>query len=74
MMENLIHMKVFINGNRFKTMIETGSPVTIFELDVIKRTMKLEKLPVRQMIKGNATWSSMENHCNYWDMSFASCR
>ena len=46
------YMKGFINGNRFKTMIDTGSPVTIFALDEIKRIMKREKLPVRQMIEG----------------------
>ena len=42
----------FIKGNRFKTMIDTGSPVTIFALDEIKRIMKREKLPVRQKIEG----------------------
>ena len=45
-------MEGFINGNRFKTMIDTGSLVTIFALDEIKRIMKREKLPVRQMIEG----------------------
>ena len=45
-------MEGFINGNRFKTMIDTGSVVTIFALDEIKRIMKREKLPVRQMIEG----------------------
>ena len=42
----------FINGNRFKTVIDTGSPVTNFALNEIKRIMKREKLPVRQMIEG----------------------
>ena len=46
------YMEGFINGNRFKIMIDTGSPVTIFALDEIKRIMKREKLPVRQMIEG----------------------
>ena len=46
------YMEGFINGNRFKTMIDTGSPVTIFALDEIKRIMKREKLSVRQMIEG----------------------
>ena len=46
------YMEGFINGNRFKTMIDTGSPVTIFALDETKRIMKREKLPVRQMIEG----------------------
>ena len=45
------YMEGFINGNRFKTMIDTGSPVTIFSLDEIKRIIKREKLPVRQMIE-----------------------
>ena len=30
------YMDGFINGNRFKPMIDTGSPVTIFALDEIK--------------------------------------
>ena len=42
----------FINGNRFKRMIDTGSPVTIHALDDIKRIMKREKLPVREMVDG----------------------
>ena len=46
------YMEGFINGNRFKTMIDTGYPVTIFALDEIKTIMKKEKLPVRQMIEG----------------------
>ena len=45
-------MEGFINGNRFKTMIDSGSPVTIFALDEIKQIMQREKLQVRQMIKG----------------------
>ena len=44
------YMEGFINGNKFKTMIDTGSPVTIFELDEIKQIMKKEKLQVRPMI------------------------
>ena len=46
------YMEEFIDGSRFKAMIDTGSPVTIFALDEIKRIMKREKLPVRQIIKG----------------------
>ena len=46
------YMEGFINGNRFKTMIDTESPVTVFAVDEIKRIMKREKLPVRQMIEG----------------------
>ena len=46
------YMEGFINGNQFKTMIDTGSPVTIFALDEIERIMKRENLSVRQMIEG----------------------
>ena len=46
------YMEGFINGNRFKTMIDTGSPVTIFGLDEIKSMMKRKELPVRKMIEG----------------------
>ena len=45
------YIEGFINANKFKTMIDTGSPVTIFELDEIKQIMKREKLQVRPMIK-----------------------
>ena len=47
----LYYMEGFIDGNRFKTMIDTVSPVTFFALHVIKRIMKMEKLPVREMIE-----------------------
>ena len=43
-------MEGFIIGNRSKTMLDTGSPVTIFALDEIKTIMKRKILPVRQMI------------------------
>ena len=46
------YMEGFIDGNRFKTMIDTGSPVTIFGLDEIKSIMKRKELPVRKMIEG----------------------
>ena len=46
------YMEGFINGNRFKTMIDTGSPVTIFALDEIKRILKKENLSVRQILEG----------------------
>ena len=39
----LFSMEGFINGNRFKTMTDTGSPVTIFALDEIKKSMKRKK-------------------------------
>ena len=45
------YMEGFINGNKFKTMIDTGSPVPIFELNEIKQIMKREKLQVRPMIE-----------------------
>ena len=45
-------MEVFIIGNRFKTMIGNGSPVTIFALDEVKTIMKRDKLQVREVIKG----------------------
>ena len=45
-------MEGFINGNRFKAMIDTGSPVTIFALDDIKTIMKRDNLPVREIVKG----------------------
>ena len=46
------YMERFINGNKFKTMIDSGSPDTIFALDEIKQIMKRETLPVRKMIEG----------------------
>ena len=46
------HMEGFINGNRFKTMIDSGSMVTIFALDELKSIMKRDKVQVREMIKG----------------------
>ena len=42
------YMHGFINGNRFKTMIDTGSPVAIFALEEIKRIMQREILPARR--------------------------
>ena len=47
----LYHMEGFISGNQFKTMIDTGSPVTIYALDEIKKIMKRENLPVRDMVE-----------------------
>ena len=46
------YMEGFINGSRFKAMIDTGSPVTIFALDDIKTIMKRDNLPVREIVKG----------------------
>ena len=41
-----------INGNQFKTMVDSGSPVTIltiFEIKEIKRIMKRKTLFIRQL-------------------------
>ena len=38
-----------INGNTFKTMVDSGSPVTIFEIEDIKRIMKRKTLFIRQL-------------------------
>ena len=50
------YMEGFINGNRFNTMIDTGSPVTIYALDEIKKIMKRENLPVREMVESVSTY------------------
>ena len=42
------YMEGFTNGNRFRTMIKTVSPVTIFELDKIGKIMKSDKWQVQQ--------------------------
>ena len=47
------YMEGFINGNKFKIMIDTGSPVTILALDEAKRILKRDKLQVRPMIEGD---------------------
>ena len=41
----------WINGFRFKLMIDTGSPVTIFAIDEVKRIMRRADLQVRPMIE-----------------------
>ena len=38
-----------INGNPFKTMVDSGSPVTIFEIEEIKRIMKTKTIFIRQL-------------------------
>ena len=38
-----------MNGNPFKTMVDSGSPVTIFEIEEIKRIMKRKTLFIRQL-------------------------
>ena len=40
-----------INGNQFKTMVDSGSPVTIFEIEEIKRIMKRKTLFIRQLLE-----------------------
>ena len=45
------YMEGFINCNRLKAMIDTGSPVTIFALDEVKRIMMRDELQVRLMIE-----------------------
>ena len=45
-------MEGWINGFRFKTMIDTGSPVTIFAVDETKKNMRRrDHLQVRRMIE-----------------------
>ena len=46
------YMERFINGNKFKTMIDSGSPVTIFALYEMKQIMKRETNAVREIIEG----------------------
>ena len=47
------YMEGFINGNKFKTMIDSGSPVTIFALEETKQIMKRETLSLREMKEGD---------------------
>ena len=49
---NSFFKRWIINENRFETMIDSGSLVTIFALDEMKRTIKRETLQVRKLIKG----------------------
>ena len=51
--EKPFDMEGFINGNKFKIMINTGSPATILALDEAKKIMKRDKLQVRPMIEGD---------------------
>ena len=44
------YMEGFINDQRFETMVDSISPVTIFALDEIKQIMKKRELQVRSMI------------------------
>ena len=45
------YLEAYIHGNKFRTMIDSVSPITIFALDEIKQIMKREPLPMRDMIK-----------------------
>ena len=42
-------MKGKINGNDFQTMVDLGSPVTIFEIDELKKIMKQKTLFIREL-------------------------
>ena len=42
-------MKGKINGNPFQTMVDSGSPVTIFAIDEIKQLMKRKTLFIREL-------------------------
>ena len=44
-------MKGKINGNPFQTMVDSGSPVTIFAIDEIKQIMKRKTLFIRELPK-----------------------
>ena len=45
------YMEGFINGRKFRMMINTGSPVTTFAAVEIERTMKRDNLHVRRMVE-----------------------
>ena len=46
------YMKSFINGNRFRAVIDSGSSVFSFALDEQNSIMKGDMFCVREMIKG----------------------
>ena len=46
------YMEGWINVFRFKTMIDMGSPVTIFAVDEKKKIMRKKDLQVRRMVEG----------------------
>ena len=63
-------MKGKINGNDFQTMVDSGSPVTIFEIDELKKIMKRKKhysLENYQVMKN--MWISIGRNSTYWDAS-----
>ena len=55
------YMEGFINGNRFKTMINSRSLVTILALDQVRNIMKRDKLKVAEMIQGDINVDFKEN-------------
>ena len=56
------YMGGFINGNKVKVIINSGSPVTIFAPDELKQVMKRDKREVPEMIKARSTWSLMASN------------
>ena len=46
------YMKGSKNGYRFKAIIDSGSPVTIFGVDELKSYMKRDQFQVQEMIEG----------------------
>ena len=46
------YMEGWINGFRFKTMIDTGSPVGIFAVDEINKIRRRKGLQVKRMVAG----------------------
>ena len=60
-------MKGFINGNTFRVLIDSGSPVTIFAIIEIKNIMQRKDLQVLPMIKRINTAISEGTLLNYWD-------
>ena len=59
-------MKGKINGNPFQTMVDSGSPITIFAIDEIKEIMKQKTLFIRELPKGENTSTSTKENSNYW--------
>ena len=46
------YMEGWINGFRFKTMIDMGSPVPIFAVDETKKIFRRKDVQGRQMVEG----------------------
>ena len=47
--KSLLRMEGTINGETFKTIIKSGSPVTIFGEDELKRILKVEEITMKPM-------------------------